>query len=141
MFDEKVCRSDLKVDNFLGKDPNFFRQKLPPVLPDGIFSDQKCQFWYIFEGLWMDNIGVLHGHFIFLLLFYIYFMTTWYVCGHFGTFPPNFSFFLHQEKSGSLGCRLIFRLGINLLKMLFKFHIIPCFLLSKMRFADHVCKC
>jgi hypothetical protein len=38
-------------------------------LPDGILSDQKCQFWYIFEGLVMENVGILLGHLVFLLLF------------------------------------------------------------------------
>jgi hypothetical protein len=32
--------------------------RLATGLPDGIFSDQKCQFWYILEGLGMDNFGV-----------------------------------------------------------------------------------
>jgi hypothetical protein len=38
-------------------------------LPDGIFLEQKCQYWHSLEGLGMEQFGVLHGHFVFLLLF------------------------------------------------------------------------
>jgi hypothetical protein len=33
-----------------------------PGLPDGIISNQKYQFWYIFEGFGMKNVGMLSGH-------------------------------------------------------------------------------
>jgi hypothetical protein len=32
-------------------------------LPDGLFSDQKSQFWFIFAGLGMENLGIFYGHF------------------------------------------------------------------------------
>jgi hypothetical protein len=77
-------------------------------LPDGTFSDQKCQFGYILEGLGMENVGVLHGHFVFLLLF-------WYILWQSGIFVAIsvyiFSqFFFQQEKSGNLGTDLYNRL-------------------------------
>jgi hypothetical protein len=31
-------------------------------LPDGLFSNQKYQFGYIFESLRMQNIGIVYGH-------------------------------------------------------------------------------
>jgi hypothetical protein len=31
-------------------------------LPDGIFSNQNSQFGYIFEGLVLENVGILFGH-------------------------------------------------------------------------------
>jgi hypothetical protein len=34
-------------------------------LPDGIFSNQKSQFWYIWEGLGMENCGIFHVQYCF----------------------------------------------------------------------------
>jgi hypothetical protein len=31
-------------------------------LPDGLFSNQKSQFWYILEGLGMGNVGIFYDH-------------------------------------------------------------------------------
>jgi hypothetical protein len=31
-------------------------------LPDGFFSNQKYQFWYIWEGLGTENAGIFNGH-------------------------------------------------------------------------------
>jgi hypothetical protein len=31
-------------------------------LPDGIFSDQKSQFWFIFVGFGIKNLGIFYGH-------------------------------------------------------------------------------
>jgi hypothetical protein len=33
-----------------------------PGVPDGLFSDQKFQFWFIFIGLGMENLGIFYGH-------------------------------------------------------------------------------
>jgi hypothetical protein len=35
---------------------------LKPGLPDGIFSNQKCQFGVILEGLGMEKVGIFLGH-------------------------------------------------------------------------------
>jgi hypothetical protein len=35
-------------------------------LPDGIFNYQKYQFWYIFEGLIVKNLGIVNHHFIYI---------------------------------------------------------------------------
>jgi hypothetical protein len=64
-------------------------------LPDGLFSDQKFKFGLIFEGLGMENIGMIYGR-------YEYFTAIWYnlwpfgiICGHlvyfsrFGMFGPR----------------------------------------------------
>jgi hypothetical protein len=32
-------------------------------LPDGLFSDHKSQFWFIFVGLGMENLEIFYGHF------------------------------------------------------------------------------
>jgi hypothetical protein len=32
-------------------------------LPDGLFSDQKSQFWFIFVGLGMYILGIFYGQF------------------------------------------------------------------------------
>jgi hypothetical protein len=47
----------------------------PSVLPDGIFSNQKCQFGQIFECLAMKDVGEFYGHFV-------YFTAMWYFYGH-----------------------------------------------------------
>jgi hypothetical protein len=44
-------------------------------LTDGIFSDQKCQFWHILEGLWMENlVYVLMAILLFFIAILVYFM-------------------------------------------------------------------
>jgi hypothetical protein len=48
-------------------------------LPDGVFSNPKCKFGYISEGLAMEDAGIflrLVGQFSGLLM---YFMSIWYV--------------------------------------------------------------
>jgi hypothetical protein len=40
-----------------------------PGLPDGIISYQKSQFWYIWEGLGIQNVGIFSSHLVFLLPF------------------------------------------------------------------------
>jgi hypothetical protein len=32
------------------------------VMPDGLFSDHKFQFWLIFVCLGMENVGTIYGH-------------------------------------------------------------------------------
>jgi hypothetical protein len=32
-------------------------------LPDGVFANQKSQFWYIFEGLGVEKFGKMLWHF------------------------------------------------------------------------------
>jgi hypothetical protein len=44
----------------------------PPGLPDGIFSNQKSQFLYIFEGLGEQNFGKLYVR-------WVHFMAIWYM--------------------------------------------------------------
>jgi hypothetical protein len=50
-------------------------------LPDGIFLNQKSKIGYILEGLGIDNVGILCGHFE-------YFKTIWYISWPFGIFSP-----------------------------------------------------
>jgi hypothetical protein len=33
-------------------------------LPDGLFSNQKSQFGFIFEGLAIDNLGIFYDHLV-----------------------------------------------------------------------------
>jgi hypothetical protein len=43
-------------------------------LPDGIFSNQKYQYWYILEGLGMENFGICYGHVEYLTTIWIYYI-------------------------------------------------------------------
>jgi hypothetical protein len=57
---------------------SFTLQIFQPGLPDGIFAYQKYQFWYILEGLGMENVGVV------ISIWYIYdhlvnCTTVWYI--------------------------------------------------------------
>jgi hypothetical protein len=42
--------------------------------PDDNFQFQKSQFWYILEGLGIENAGMFYGHLE-------YFTVTWYFYG------------------------------------------------------------
>jgi hypothetical protein len=65
-------------------------------MPDGIFSDQNTNIGIFLKPLrWkMLVYFVLFGIFIIIL---VYFMTIWYVCGHFGTLFPTL--FLCTKKN------------------------------------------
>jgi hypothetical protein len=65
-----------------------------PRLPDGIFSNQKSQFWYILEGLGMENFGIhiLWPSDVFYIHF-VYFVVIWFISPLFGI--------LYQDKSGN----------------------------------------
>jgi hypothetical protein len=47
-------------------------------LPDGLFSNQKSQFGYIFEGLRLENVDIFNRHLE-------YFTDIWYILSPFGT--------------------------------------------------------
>jgi hypothetical protein len=67
-------------------------------LPDGIFSDQKLQFWYTFEGLGMEYLGIFHdrrGLLVYLTAYWYILCSAWYIFSHFGL--------MYQEKSGNPG--------------------------------------
>jgi hypothetical protein len=36
-----------------------------PGLPDGLFSNQRPQFWSILEGLAMENLGIFYDHLVY----------------------------------------------------------------------------
>jgi hypothetical protein len=64
------------------------------VLPDGIFSNQNFQFYYILDCLGIDNIGI--------------FVAIWNILPTFGVFCGHLVIFsrlgmLYQEKSGNPG--------------------------------------
>jgi hypothetical protein len=69
------------------------------VLPDGLFSDKQSQFWFIFVGLGMENLGIFYGHFGTLKSIWrilpqlVYYVVIWYIFSHFGV--------IEQEKSGN----------------------------------------
>jgi hypothetical protein len=50
-------------------------------LPDGLFKDQKSKFWYILEGLGMENVGIFYGHLVKC-------MAVWCSLCSFGIFFP-----------------------------------------------------
>jgi hypothetical protein len=79
-----------------------------PVLPDGIFSNQKSKFGYILEDPAFGDVGIRYGNFIhFTAKLYIlwpfgtfcghlvYFVVIWYILLRFGM--------LYREKSGIPG--------------------------------------
>jgi hypothetical protein len=70
-------------------------------LPDGFFSNQKSQFWYILEGPRLENVDIIYVHLDFLRTFGIFFdhlvhfVVIWYIFSGFGI--------MYQEKSGIPG--------------------------------------
>jgi hypothetical protein len=54
-------------------------------LPDGIFSKQKCRFWFILESVGMENVGLFMVISYVLRLFGIC-MAIWFIVQVFGTF-------------------------------------------------------
>jgi hypothetical protein len=65
-------------------------------LPDGIFSYQKRQLWFILEGLAMNNFGVLHCHLVYSLPLFVAIL---YILVH---IFPRFCL-KYPEKSGNSG--------------------------------------
>jgi hypothetical protein len=70
-------------------------------LPDGIFPYQNSQFGYIQEGLKIENVGSVYGH-------WEYFKAIWYILWLFGNFAVILVYFslfgiFYQEKSGNPG--------------------------------------
>jgi hypothetical protein len=68
-------------------------------LPDGLLSYQKSKFGYIFEGLWMENVGIFYDLLSSLRLFLIFY-------GHLVEFVVLSYIFhvlvcLDQKKSGN----------------------------------------
>jgi hypothetical protein len=59
-----------------------------PVLPDGIFSNQKSQFVYILEGLAMEDVGIFRA-----ILFYL--TAKWYIFWPFVTLCGHLVLFFH----------------------------------------------
>jgi hypothetical protein len=73
---------------------------LSTVLPDGILSYQMSQFWYTFEGLDMENVGMRYiwpfytfyrNLVVFIKLWYL--VVIWYIYRRFGM--------IYLEKSGN----------------------------------------
>jgi phosphotransferase system glucose/maltose/N-acetylglucosamine-specific IIC component len=56
------------------------------VLPDGLFSNQKSQFWSNLEGHGLENLVIFYDHFK-------YFMANWYKLLPFGIFCGYLVFF------------------------------------------------
>jgi hypothetical protein len=81
------------------KKKNFFRTSFAG-LPDGLFSDQKSQFWLIFWH-WKGKFGYILWSFWYFRVHLVYFASIWhilwqlcrYIFSHFGMFQ--------QEKSGN----------------------------------------
>jgi hypothetical protein len=71
-------------------------------LPDGIFSNQKCQFKSFLDCPAMKDVGQFYGY-------YAYFTAIWYILWPLGTFWSVWYIYfsrlgmLHQEKSGNTG--------------------------------------
>jgi hypothetical protein len=56
-------------------------------LPDGLFSDPKSQFWFVYVGLGMENLGIFYGHFG-------TFKSIWRILPPFGIFCGNLVYFV-----------------------------------------------
>jgi hypothetical protein len=65
------------------------------VLPDGMVSNQKCQYGFILKCLAMKEVGKFYGH-------SAYFTAIWYILWTFWYTFPRFGM-LHQETFGNLG--------------------------------------
>jgi hypothetical protein len=68
-------------------------------LPDGMFSNQKSQFWYIWGGLGMENYGIFQLH-------SVYFAVICYRLWPFSKFCDRLEYFfrfgiLCKGKSGN----------------------------------------
>jgi hypothetical protein len=66
-----------------------------------LFSNQKSQFWYKFEGLGIYNVGIFYSN-------WDYFTTIWYILCPFGKFCCHLVYFsgsgmMNQEISGNPG--------------------------------------
>jgi hypothetical protein len=66
-------------------------------LPDGLFSNQKYQFGYIFEGLGMENVGI----FMIIWKYLVNFMVVWYSLWLFGIYIFSVLVCLDRAKSGN----------------------------------------
>jgi hypothetical protein len=66
-----------------------------PGLPDGTFANQKSKFWYILEGVGMENVGLFYCNFGTRYCDLVYFAGIGYMFSIFGV--------LYQEKSGNHG--------------------------------------
>jgi hypothetical protein len=73
--------------------------KSSPGLPDAILSNQKSHFWYILEGLGMDNVGILFGRLEYMISIWCILWQFCAFCGYFVYFS-RFGMF-YQEKSGN----------------------------------------
>jgi hypothetical protein len=47
-------------------------------LPDGRFSDQKCQYWYIFGGLGIEHFKFISCPFGIFIAILVYFVAIWH---------------------------------------------------------------
>jgi hypothetical protein len=75
-----------------------FGFSLAAGLPDGIFCIPKIQFWYIVEGLGLEDFGTSYRHLVCFIERYYecwVFMVVWYIFFGLGK--------LLQEKSGNPG--------------------------------------
>jgi hypothetical protein len=72
-------RMQFFVRYYLGKNigTKIFFPDLASGLPDSLCSNQKSQFWYILEGLRMENAGIFYGHLE-------YFTVIWNILQSFG---------------------------------------------------------
>jgi hypothetical protein len=86
-----------------------------PVLPDGIFSNQKFQFGQNLEGLAGENFGIFYGR-------VVYFTVKWYDLWPFGTFVWSLGIYIFpvlvccaEKNLATLCCTC--RLGRNLIEV------------------------
>jgi hypothetical protein len=125
-----LCFTLMEISNL-----NFVASSSLPVLPDGIFSNQKCQFGLSLECLAMNDVGKFYGHLV-------YFSAIWSIFLQFGIFW-SFGLFhgylvyfpfvgmLYQEKSGNPARDASMTQDLG--KYLLKFSVTRSVLLSTVR--------
>jgi hypothetical protein len=68
-------------------------------LPEGLFSNQKYQFWYILEGLGLKKLVYFLAIWYFSTIL-VYVMAIWYFCGHVGVLCIFHYGLSYQENPG-----------------------------------------
>jgi hypothetical protein len=73
-------------------------------LPDGVFSNQKSQFWENLDGLGMENVVIFNGHLEYFTAFWFNLWPFGIVCGHFVYYSPFW--YVWTKKSGNPGMQI-----------------------------------
>jgi hypothetical protein len=73
------------------------KRDLRPGLPDGLFSNQKSQFWSSLEGLTMENIGIFNDHLVYFTAIGNILWPFDIFCAHLVYFPGFGTYFVPRK--------------------------------------------